>query len=119
MHGLRGQTVRLLRHRAGPVRVKAAAAEKEQGEEIANHPRCNDGNHEPICPFEWLRDALGKYTSVKEEEAQFNATERGDLDELAGPTGLLLSVRSSQMDEMELTTLASGCPDPASPTELG
>ena len=92
MHGLRGQTVRLLCRRAGPVRVKAAAAEKEQGEEIANHPRCNDGNHEPICPFEWLRDALGKYTSIKEEEAQFDAAERGDLDELAGPTGLLLSV---------------------------
>ena len=95
MHGLRGQAVRLLRCRAGPVRGEAGPAEKEQCEEIANHPRYNDGNYEPVRPFEGLRDALGKDASVKEEEAQFDAAERGDLDELAGPTGrLLLSVQS-------------------------
>ena len=119
MHRLRGQAVRLLRRRAGPVRVEAGPAEKEQGKEVANHPRYNDGNHEAIHPFEWRRDALGKHTPVKEEEAQFDASECGDLDELAGPTGLLLSVQGSQMDEMVLTALASGCPDPASPAELG
>ena len=96
MHGLGRQTVRLFCRRASPVRVEAGPAEEEQGEEIANHPRYNDGNHEPIRPFKWLRDALGKYTPVKEGEAQFDTAERGDLDELAGPTGLLLSVQSNQ-----------------------
>ena len=100
MHGLRGQAVRLLRRRTGPVRVKASPAEKEQREEIAKHPRYDDGDHGPIRPFEGLRDALGKDASVKEEEAQFDAAERGDLDELAGPTGLLLLSVQSKSDGM-------------------
>lgn len=73
MDSLCRETFALLRRRAGPVCIEVGPAKEEQCEEVSDHPRGYDGNHDPIHPAESRGDAIRKHASVEKEEAQFDA----------------------------------------------
>ena len=68
------QTVVFFRLCGSPVGLEIGTTKKEQGKEVSNRPCDDDRDHRPIHPSEPSRNSFGKYTSIEEKKAQFDAS---------------------------------------------